>query len=144
MRKPLATFCYLKGMETPLIAFRLLVAAAWSDGQLHPAEELVLARYLERLPVEASEKRKLIDYLTLQPAADTSHLWIEQFKASHATDPERKELTSALKLLMAADGRVVEEESRLLAEFKEALKEHHDTPALLSRVKSWFKNVTGS
>jgi hypothetical protein len=31
-----------------------------------------------------------------------------------------------------------------IAEFKEALKEHHDTPALLSRVKSWFKNVTGS
>ncbi len=137
-------FCYLEDMETPLIAFRLLVAAAWSDGQLHPAEELVLARYLQRLPVDDLEKRKLIDYLTLQPAADTSHLWIEQFKASHASDPERKELMNALKLLMAADGRVTEQESKLLAEFKEALKEHHDTPALLSRVKSWFKKVTGS
>ncbi len=137
-------FCYLEDMETPLIAFRLLVAAAWSDGQLHPAEELVLARYLQRLPVDDLEKRKLIDYLTLQPATDTSHLWIEQFKASHASDPERKELMNALKLLMAADGRVTEQESKLLAEFKEALKEHHDTPALLSRVKSWFKKVTGS
>lgn len=131
-------------METPLIAFRLLVAAAWSDGQLHPAEELVLGRYLQRLPVSDAEKSKLIDYLTLQPASDTSHLWIEQFKASHATDPERKELLRGLKLLMAADGRMAEEETQLLAEFKEALKEHHDTPALLSRVKSWFKSVTGS
>ncbi len=131
-------------METPLIAFRLLVAAAWSDGQLHPAEELVLGRYLQRLPVSDAEKSKLIDYLTLQPASDTSHLWIEQFKASHATDPERKELLRGLKLLMAADGRMAEEETQLLAEFKEALKDHHDTPALLSQVKSWFKSVTSS
>jgi uncharacterized tellurite resistance protein B-like protein len=131
-------------METPLIAFHLLVAAAWSDGQLHPAEELVLARYLQRLPVDDLEKRKLIDYLTLKPATDTSHLWIEQFKASHATDPERKELMHALKLLLAADGRVTEAEAKLLAELKEALREHHDTSALLSRVKSWFKKVTGS
>jgi uncharacterized tellurite resistance protein B-like protein len=131
-------------METPLIAFRLLVAAAWSDGQLHPAEELVLGRYLQRLPVSDAEKSKLIDYLTLQPASDTSHLWIEQFKASHATDPERKELLRGLKLLMAADGRMAEEETQLLAEFKEALKDHHDTPALLSQVKSWFKSVSGS
>lgn len=129
-------------IDTSLIAFRLLVAAAWSDGQLHPAEGLVLGQYLRRLSLPEVEQRKLIAYLSLRPAADASQVWIEQFRDIYPDAQHRREVMDALKLVISADGRVVEPETKLLAELKAALRPDQDTPSLLSGLKAWLGKLT--
>ncbi len=128
-------------MQTPLIAFRLLVAAAWLDGEIHPLEATLLAQYLAGLQLTDEMQAREIDYLRLRPAADTSTLWIEQFRQAHPTPTEQERVIAAVKQMMKADGRVVEEEAQLLAKLETAL--HGDHPSLLQRLKTWLVDVTG-
>ncbi|WP_218081230.1 tellurite resistance TerB family protein [Anthocerotibacter panamensis] len=129
-------------MQTSLIAFRLLVAAAWSDGQLHPAEAALLTGFLQRLDLPEEQKLKQIDYLRLQPAVDTSKLWVDQFQKVHPNEQEREAVIWAVKRMLAADGQVTEQEARVLAHLKQALQEDHP-PSLLQRLKDWLRDLTG-
>lgn len=141
VRLPIGRLPHLN-VNYPAIAFRLLVAAAWSDGELHPAEALILAQYLQRLDLGVEEKRKLLEYLQIRPAADTSRVWLEEVQAAQAQPALRRELTAALKLVVAADGRVVPEETQLIDDLRHAL-EASDSPSLLGRFKRWLGRLTG-
>lgn len=129
-------------MDNASIAFRLLVAAAWSDGQLHPAEALLLGQYLQRLDLESEQKRQLVEYLRLRPAADASAVWLEQVRQATADPNERQELTEALKMIVDADGRVATEEENLLEELYLAL-DADEPQSILARFKRWLARLTG-
>ena len=129
-------------MDNASIAFRLLVAAAWSDEQLHPAEALLLGQYLQRLDIESEQKRQLVEYLRLRPAADASAVWLEQVQQARTNPDERQELTDALKMIVAADGRVAAEEAKLLEELYAAL-DVDEPQSILPRFKRWLARLTG-
>ncbi len=129
-------------MDNASIAFRLLVAAAWSDEQLHPAEALLLGQYLQRLDIESEQKRQLVEYLRLRPAADASAVWLQQVQQARTNPDERQELTEALKMIVAADGRVAAEEAKLLEELYAAL-DVDEPQSILPRFKRWLARLTG-
>jgi len=127
-------------MQTSLIAFRLLVAAAWSDGELHPLEGLLLGQYLIRLDLDPSEYQRQVEYLRTRPATDTSHLWVEQFQKAHPSTAEQQSVINAIKAMIQADGKVALQETQILHELEHALQEAHP-PSLLARLKAWFTNL---
>jgi len=124
-------------MQTPLIVFRLLVAAAWSDGELHPAEALLLAGYLQKLGLSESENQTQITYLRERPAADTSQLWFSQLQKAHPTAQQQKAALSAVQNILRADGQVVEAEAQLLNLLHAALEEESET--WLGHLKNWLR-----
>jgi tellurite resistance protein len=129
-------------MEKPLLAFHLLVAAAWTDGEIHPAEALVLGQYLLRLPLDPEQRRREQEYLSLRPAADFSRLWLAQVIEAKCAPDECRELVEALRLVVAADGRVEAHEQALLSDLEQALREN-EPESLLKRFKNWLRRLTG-
>ncbi|AGY59924.1 TerB family tellurite resistance protein [Gloeobacter kilaueensis] len=129
-------------MNNAAIAFRLLVAAAWSDGQLHPSEALLLAQYLPRLNLPFEEQQHLLEYLQIRPAVDTAQIWLQEVQAARLDPTESRELTESLKLIVYVDGRLAPEEAQLLAQLSHAL-EASEPPSLLARLKLWLKRLTG-
>jgi len=125
-------------MRTPLIAFRLLVAAAWLDGELHPSEALLLAQYLQRLALPEAEYQQQLVYLGQRPAADTSALWVEQFQKAHPNPWEQEQAVKAVQQMMQADGRVLAEEEKLLDQLRAAFQ---DERTLLQKVKDWLRTL---
>lgn len=134
---------HLGTMQKPLLAFYLLVAAAWSDGEIQPAEALILGQYLLRLKLDEAERRRLTEYLSQRPAADVSHVWIERVQEARCVPRECNELIEALRRVVAADGRIEEREQEILDELKRALAENEAVP-LLGRFKQWLGKVTGN
>jgi uncharacterized tellurite resistance protein B-like protein len=128
-------------MQTPIIVFRLLVAAAWIDGEIHPAEGLLLAQFLQRLGLAESELEQQKVYLSQRPATDTSALWVAQFQKAHPDRHQRDAALKAVQSILAADGQLLTEEEHLLTQLKTALAE--EDHSLLQQLKQWLTNLVG-
>jgi uncharacterized tellurite resistance protein B-like protein len=102
---------------------KVIIAAAWADGEISEDEELSLKDLLWRLPeVHARQWDELAIYLDAPVAADERQRLIAELQTRITTAEQRELALSKLDELVSADGVVSEREQAVVAEVRAALE----------------------
>ena len=109
--------------DTIMALAKVIIAAAWADGEITEDEELSLKDLLWRLPeVHARQWDELAIYLDAPVAADERQRLIAALQAQLSTAEQRELALSKLDELVSADGVVSEQERAVVAEVRAALE----------------------
>jgi uncharacterized tellurite resistance protein B-like protein len=102
---------------------KVLVAAAWADGEVQPEEINSLKDLLFHLPeITGREWAMLEMYIDLPIGEDERSRLIEQLQASLRTRKDKALALQALKGMIAADGEISEQEKKVAAEIQAAIE----------------------
>ncbi len=124
------------------VAFiKVLVAAAWADGELNPQEIRTLTEYLRRLgisPAEYAELKPLLDG-PLRPAE--AHLLLEQQLEWLSSRPEQGAVLAAVEDLLLADDKLSEAEGDFLSRLRELMKNPATPQLFVSQLRGLWRDV---
>lgn len=99
---------------TRLRLLRVLAATAWVDGEVQESERSFMMKLLSKLPLANDERELVLGYLDTPPhpaEADPSKI-----------PPDYREgLMKLVREIIAADGKIDEEEQRTVNELEELL-----------------------
>ncbi len=111
-----------------LRTLRLWAAAAWSDGELHPAEAAALERLIEASGLSTEERREALALLERAPDVDVAEI--------AELPPEAREgIYRAALGIVRLDKVVKDSEERFLASLRGALDLDDD---VLRRIEAEF------
>lgn len=100
-----------------LTLFRLWVAAAWADGEVHPAEEKALRRFLDRATELSRDERAQCEaMITIEPNV------ILADEVEKLTDAVKADLYRSIVAIVRLDGKVTDEERVFIVRLREQLK----------------------
>ena len=109
--------------ETIMSLAKVIIAAAWADGDIDEDEELCLKDLLWRLPeVHAHQWDELAIYLDSPIDQAERQRLIAELRAQVSTADQRELALSKLDELVNADGVVGEREQAVVAEVRAALE----------------------
>ena len=102
---------------------KVLVAAAWADGELTHEEENSMKDLLWRLPELPARQWASIQMYLEAPVGEAERVrLVEDLRAAIASPEDRSLALSTLDEIMHVDGEVTEEEERVAAEIKAAIE----------------------
>lgn len=98
--------------------FKILVGAAWIDGEIQDSE----LEYLQRIVTENQladdpEVQSLLSTETPIPA-NKCYSWLEDYLGNNPTEKDYQDLLSALSALVYSDGYIDTEEAKLLTQIQ--------------------------
>ncbi|MFB3909428.1 MAG: TerB family tellurite resistance protein [Candidatus Eisenbacteria bacterium] len=128
--------------RTEVALVRLLVAAAWADGDLSPQETEYLEGVARDVGLDAAEWAGLRPMLDRPvPIEEAEKLAVDFVTGIPATDRER--VLARIESLAGADGRRSGGESRLLSRMREAIEaaDASAAPTVLSRVRGLLRRT---
>ncbi len=103
---------------------KVLIAAAWADGEVQAEEINSLKDLLFHLPeITGREWAMLEMYLDSPVGADERDRLVSQLQASLRTRSDQKMALEALEKMIAADGQVTGHEKAVAAQIQEAIQE---------------------
>ena len=109
--------------DTIISLAKVLIAAAWADGQISEDEELSLKDLLWRLPeVHARQWEELAIYLDAPVEAAERERLVAELRAQISSADQRELALSKLDEMVNADGVVAEREQAVVAEARAALE----------------------
>lgn len=109
--------------ELILSLAKVLVAAAWSDGDLTPDEITSMKEVLSRLPHLTALDWASVDIYTVAPVDEAERSRLVENLRHQVTTPESKQLVfAALDDLISADGVVSDQERQVVAQIKGAIE----------------------
>ncbi|MBI4161896.1 MAG: TerB family tellurite resistance protein [Acidobacteria bacterium] len=121
---------------------KLVIAAAWADGEVSPEERNVLKDLLFRLPdLTGEEYAGLEVYLESPVPAAERRALLDRVRRGIRSSADRDLVLRTLTDLVRADGRVGAEEAALLEAVKAALTDR--TPGLLSALGRTVRAALG-
>lgn len=97
-----------------LLLLELVCAQAWTDLEIHEGERRFVRRLMERLELDADERKQVEQWLHVAPPP--VDLDPERIPAEH-----RQTFVDAVRAVMYADGQVDDEEREQLDRLKAAL-----------------------
>lgn len=97
---------------------KILIGAAWIDGQIQPEERKYLQQVVKEqgLADDAEIQLLLFEFRTVQPKE--CYQWIREYLSEHPTAEDFHELIEAISAVVYSDGVVAIEEARLLTNIK--------------------------
>ena len=98
--------------------FKILVGAAWIDGEIQESE----LKYLQRIVTENElandpEVQSLLSIETPIPP-NKCYLWLEDYLGNNPTEKDYQNLVSSLSALVYSDGYIDTEEAKLLTQIQ--------------------------
>lgn len=108
---------------------KLLVAAAWADGRIQPEEITCLQQLIKRMPSLNEEDWKLFNIYLAEPIEETERqLLLREFKASLSNEEDRQLALEFLGCLIRADGKVTQQEKKIVEQMSKVIKSADLTP----------------
>jgi uncharacterized tellurite resistance protein B-like protein len=121
---------------------KALIATAWADGYLHPAEQACLEDLLYQLPDLDTQAMEELHALLMRPMEpEISLLLIEHLAWSLKNQTDIDFCLYALEQVAMADGVMSEEEKSLLAAFERNLTHAPKAHSLLNILKAFIRPV---
>lgn len=114
--------------------FKILVAAAWIDGEFQAEEK----KYLNKLAkdknlLEDSEIQSLLS--TTQPIdSEQCYQWLSEYLGSKPTEEVYQNLLAEIAGLVYIDGDIAEEEAKLLTELQNLDPNNHNVASIFKPV----------
>lgn len=105
---------------------RLWAAAAWADGELHPAEAAAYHRFLEAAGLDEAQKQQAEGFLAKQPAVSFDEV-------EKLSTPAKEGLYRAIIGLVLIDGKVTDDELQFVTRLRDQLALD---PATIQRIES--------
>lgn len=103
---------------------KVIIAAAWSDGEMSPHEINCLKDLLFHLPGMTSSDWAKLDIYIEHPIGEAEHIrLVEELKAALSTKADKELALSKLEEVIASDGIVTTEEQAFVEDIKAAIKE---------------------
>ena len=128
--------------------FKILIAAAWIDGEFQPEEQ----KYLQKIAAEHnfaedSDIQNLLSSKKPIPSAKCYQL-LEDYLGSNPTTEDYQNLLSAISTLVYSDNDITTEEAKLLTQLQEldpkSLNSKSVFNKLLSRIQTLYKKGLAS
>jgi uncharacterized tellurite resistance protein B-like protein len=130
----------MMGHDLILTLAKVLVAAAWADGELAPDEINSMKEVLSRLPHLTARDWASVDIYMASPVGEMERSrLVEELRQQVATPDNKQVVFAALDDLAIADGVVSEQERQAIAQIKVAIGS--GTTAGLSRL---FRGLAGA
>jgi uncharacterized tellurite resistance protein B-like protein len=104
MAEPICTITLLK----------VLIGAAWIDGNVQPEERQYLRRLAEEQGLENNAELRPLLYELVQVKPEQCYQWVEDYLAEEKSPDSCHNLLEAISGLIYSDGTVEVEEARLL------------------------------
>ncbi len=102
---------------------KVIIAVAWADGEVTHDEINTLKELLGRLPNLTARQWASLDMYIDSPVEDAERArLVEDLRARISSDSDKQLVYQALRDLVAADGKVTEDEERVVAEIKAAVE----------------------
>ncbi|MEB3274322.1 MAG: TerB family tellurite resistance protein [Prochlorothrix sp.] len=99
--------------------FKILIGAAWIDGEIQPEErEILRSMATEQNLADDPEIRPFL-YELVQVQPEQCYQWIEAYLGRNPSHEDCQSLLEAISLLVYSDGSVEVEEARLLSRIQE-------------------------
>lgn len=99
-----------------LTIFRLWVAAAWADGEVHPAEEKALRRFLDRATeLDPADRAAATAMITTKPEIVLAD------EVAKLSDGVKADVYRAIVAIVRLDGKVTDEERVFIVRLREQL-----------------------
>lgn len=133
----------MMGHDLILTLAKVLVAAAWADGDLAPDEINSMKEVLSRLPHLTAREWASVDIYMASPVGETERSRLVEELRQQVTTPDNKQVVfAALDDLAMADGVVSEQERQAIAQIKAAIESGTTGgPAALTRL---FRGLVGA
>lgn len=128
--------------------FKILIAAAWIDGEFQPEEQ----KYLQKIAAEHnfaedSDIQNLLSNKKPIPSAKCYQL-LEDYLGSNPTTEDYQNLLSTISTLVYSDNDITTEEAKLLTQLQEldpkSLNSKSVFNKLLSRIQTLYKKGLAS
>lgn len=119
---------------------KVIIAAAWADGQVHEDEMECIKDLIYHLPDLDPKDLHLLNKLTQTPIGNTERsVLIDNLLSKLRTQEDKDFALYALDRVIKADGRVTEQEQAFVKAIEEQLKQD-PTPGLFTQIKNFLKN----
>lgn len=124
---------------TPRLLMKILIAVAWLDGVIQPAERQYLAKVAQthNLDLDPEIESLLAGRISLA-AADCEH-WIEEYLGDRSIHDDDG-LIEAISGLIYSDGDVAVNEAKLLVNIQSVPS---SVPPLVSKIQQLYKKALG-
>lgn len=98
---------------------KILIGAAWIDGQIQPEERQYLQKTAQKHNLgEDPEIRPLLNELkTVKP--EQCYAWLEEYLGSHPSQKDYENLIEAISGLIYSDGEMATEEAQLITNLQQ-------------------------
>ena len=114
--------------------FKILVAAAWIDGEFQAEEKTYLNKLAkDKNLLEDSEIQSLLS--TTQPIdSEKCYQWLSEYLGSKPTEEVYQNLLAEIAGLVYIDGDIAEEEAKLLTELQNLDPNNHNVASIFKPV----------
>jgi uncharacterized tellurite resistance protein B-like protein len=130
-------------MERRIAFLKILIAAAWADDRLSPAEIRTLSYYLQRLRITAKEYESLRPLLEQPiPREEAQALIEEQLRLLSGTE-EQRTLVAAVEGLLTSDDKLTAPEAKFLRELRQMTHNLPTAQVFISRLKTLWSDEKG-
>lgn len=120
---------------------KILIGAAWIDGQIQPEEREYLHRVVKEKGVadEPDIQPLLYEFRPVKP--EECYGWVKEFLGEHPTTESCQQLIESISGLIYSDGTVANEEARFLTNLQELDPSHESTDPQNSKVLKAIRNL---
>ena len=123
-----------------LALLKVLIAAAWADSELSPAELNYIKELARHFDLDDDAWFQLQPYIEDPVPRDEQEAVVRDLLARLDTPSERKAVINHLEQIIEADDRISDEERDLLKRYAEILMEASSMDLLLGGVKGLFQS----
>ncbi len=101
---------------------KVMIAAAWSDGELQPEERECMKEFIIRLPnISENDWAHLDVYMSMPIEEDERLELMDDLRNTVKSDIDKQFVMNALELVFMADGVLSEGEAKTVQQIKEIL-----------------------
>jgi uncharacterized tellurite resistance protein B-like protein len=124
-----------------LAFLKILVAAAWADGELSVQEIRTIAQYLQRLRVEDDEAAEVQALLRRRLSVEEASALLQEQLLLLGTAEEQRTLVAAVEDLLLADTGLEPQEAAFLREIRELTREVSTPQLFVSRLRALWAHA---
>lgn len=96
------------------LLFKILVGAAWVDGQIQVEERNYLHKMARKYELSEDPEIKLLLSEVKSVKSQQCYEWLEEYLGSNPTEEEYQKLVESLSTIIYSDNQVATEEAKLL------------------------------
>ncbi len=131
--------------DNPKELLKILIGAAWIDGQVKPEEQAYLCRMAKENGVDEDLELKPLLYQLRPVSTEECYRWLEAYLGDHPRLKDYENLLEAISGLIYSDGDVDTEEAKLLARLQsfDPNQEHPNSvfTSFLKRVRKLYRSA---
>lgn len=98
--------------------FKILVGAAWIDGEIQESELEYLQRIVRENRLNDDPEVKSLLSIEKPISADKCYSWLENYLGDNPTEEDYSKLVSSISALVYSDGYIDTEEAKLLTQIQ--------------------------